>query len=64
MAGITSDSEESTKAASATKEKPIQGDPESEEEEGGTEYDMEQVLDTRHGFFPDVHMIESELPIS
>jgi len=64
MAGVTSDSEESTKAASATKEKPIQGDPESEGEEEGTEYEIEQVLDARRGFFPDVRMIENESPIS
>jgi len=54
MAGVNSDSEESTKAASATKEKPIQGDPESEEEE--EEYEIEQVLDARRGFFPDGRM--------
>jgi hypothetical protein len=64
MAGVTSDGEESTKAASMTKGKPIQGDSESEEEEEGTEYEIEQVLDAKRGFFPDVCMISSEPPIS
>ena len=62
MSGVSD--EESTKAASTTKSKPVKGDPESEEEAEGTEYEIEQVLDARRGYFPDVWMILSELPIS
>jgi hypothetical protein len=64
MAGVTSvsDGEESVKAAT-TKGKPVQGDPESEGEEEGTEYEIEQVLDAKRGYFPDVRMVLSELPI-
>ena len=62
MSGVSD--EESTKAASTTKNKPVQGDPESEEGEEGTEYEIEQVLDARRGYFPDVWMILSESPIS
>ena len=64
MAGITSvsDAEESIKPATP-KGKPAQGDPESEGEEEGTEYEIEQVLDAKRGYFPDVCMISSKLPI-
>jgi len=65
MAGVNSvsDSEEPVKAASTTKGKPVQGDPESEEEAEVTEYEIEQVLDAKRGYFPDVCMVSSELPI-
>jgi hypothetical protein len=61
MAGVTSvsDGEESIKGA-ATKGKPVQGDPESEGEE---EYEIEQVLDAKRGYFPDVCMVSSKLAI-
>ncbi|KIM44816.1 hypothetical protein M413DRAFT_442783 [Hebeloma cylindrosporum] len=51
MAGVTSvsDSEE-------PKGRSVQGDPESEGEEEGTEYEIEQVLDAKRGYFPDGRM--------
>ena len=65
MAGVNpvSDSEEPVKTVSTTKGKPVQGDPESEEEEEVTEYEIEQVLDAKRGYFPDVCIVSSDLPI-
>ncbi|KAF9564226.1 hypothetical protein CPC08DRAFT_705400 [Agrocybe pediades] len=51
-----SDSEESF---TATKSKPIEGDPESEEEDGsddGTEYEIEEVLNASRKHFPEGRM--------
>jgi hypothetical protein len=62
MAGITSvhsDSESSTKVTSKAKDKPAalasaaaSGD--ESQEEDGSEYEIEEVLDAKRGFFPDV----------
>ncbi|KAF8972695.1 hypothetical protein BDZ97DRAFT_1782226 [Flammula alnicola] len=64
MPGVTSahsDSEDSNKAASKSKgmPDPVKGDPESgseEEGDGGSEYEIEEVLDAKRGYFPDGRM--------
>jgi chromobox protein 5 len=58
MAGATSvsDSENSDKASKAkTKAESVKDDAESGgEEEGGSEYEIEEVLDAKRGYFPEV----------
>ena len=49
-----SDSDESVKVAEKSKVKVDQGDPESEGSDGESEYEIEEVLDARRGFFPEV----------
>ncbi|KAF8199087.1 hypothetical protein BJ912DRAFT_950854 [Pholiota molesta] len=64
MAGITSvhsDSESSTKVTSKAKDKPAALDSaaasgDESQEEDGSEYEIEEVLDAKRGFFPDGRM--------
>jgi len=57
MAGVTSisDSENSNKASKAKAEaESVKDDAESDGEEGASEYEIEEVLDAKRGYFPEV----------
>ncbi|PPQ69488.1 hypothetical protein CVT26_002834 [Gymnopilus dilepis] len=49
-------SDQSVKVAEKSKVKVDQGDPESEGSDGESEYEIEEVLDARRGFFPEGRM--------
>lgn len=59
-----SDSDESVRGATKSKKQnPVEEVADEEEDENGSEYEIEEVLDAKRGYFPDVRIFPTNIPV-